>query len=61
MKKTAFLLLSIITFCTQFAIAQKETTVVSIKNPENAPIINKNIYGHFAEHLGRSIYGGFFV
>ncbi|TKK64781.1 alpha-N-arabinofuranosidase [Ilyomonas limi] len=23
--------------------------------------INKNIYGHFAEHLGRSIYGGFYV
>ncbi len=26
-----------------------------------APIISKNIYGHFAEHLGRSIYGGFYV
>jgi len=24
-------------------------------------IINKNIYGHFAEHLGRSIYGGIYV
>ena len=23
--------------------------------------INKNIYGHFAEHLGRCIYGGFWV
>lgn len=23
--------------------------------------INKNIYGHFAEHLGHCIYGGFFV
>jgi alpha-N-arabinofuranosidase len=23
--------------------------------------INKNIYGHFAEHLGRCIYGGFYV
>jgi len=23
--------------------------------------INKNIYGHFAEHLGRCIYGGIFV
>ena len=21
--------------------------------------INKNIYGHFSEHLGRCIYGGF--
>ena len=23
--------------------------------------INKNIYGHFAEDLGRCIYGGFYV
>ena len=23
--------------------------------------INKNIYGHFAEHLGRCIYGGIWV
>jgi alpha-N-arabinofuranosidase len=23
--------------------------------------INKNIYGHFAEHLGYGIYGGFYV
>jgi alpha-N-arabinofuranosidase len=25
------------------------------------PIINKNIYGHFAEHLGYCIYVGFCV
>src|SRR5947208_14435952 len=24
-------------------------------------IINRNIYGHFAEHLGHCIYGGFYV
>lgn len=24
-------------------------------------VINKHIYGHFAEHLGRCIYGGFYV
>ena len=23
--------------------------------------INKNIYGHFSEHLGRCIYGGLYV
>lgn len=60
MKKNTLLLL-IFTFCSQIIVAQKETTVLSITNPENAPTINKNIYGHFAEHLGRSIYGGFFV
>ena len=25
------------------------------------PTINRHVYGHFAEHLGRCIYGGFFV
>ncbi len=30
--------------------------------PDSAKtIINKNIYGHFAEHLGACIYGGFYV
>lgn len=24
----------------------------------SAGVINKNIYGHFSEHLGRCIYGG---
>lgn len=46
---------------TQTIFAQKEATVLSIKSDATAPTINKNIYGHFAEHLGRSIYGGFFV
>lgn len=27
----------------------------------DAPVINKNIYGHFAEHLGRCIYDGLYV
>jgi len=35
----------------------------SIKvNAGNSPsIIRRDIYGHFAEHLGRCIYGGFWV
>jgi alpha-L-arabinofuranosidase len=33
-----------------------------VLKPDNAKdIINKNIYGHFAEDLGRCIYGGFYV
>jgi alpha-N-arabinofuranosidase len=60
MKKVLFLSL-IIALCSQTSFAQKETTVVTIKSTANAPTINKNIYGHFAEHLGRCIYGGFFV
>jgi alpha-N-arabinofuranosidase len=28
---------------------------------DNAPVISKHLYGHFAEHLGHCIYGGFYV
>lgn len=60
MKKLNLLIL-LLSFYNQIIVAQKEATVLSIKKTVNAPTINKNIYGHFAEHLGRSIYGGFFV
>ena len=59
--KKALLIVSVLLFCNQSVFAQKATTIIAIKNNESAPTINKNIYGHFAEHLGRSIYGGFFV
>ncbi len=33
----------------------------TIKLGKTGPVIDKNIYGHFAEHLGRCIYDGIFV
>lgn len=36
-------------------------TKVSFKETEKNTTISKHIYGHFAEHLGRCIYGGFYV
>src|SRR6185295_14808825 len=35
------------------------TLVLRVDQP--GPTINKNIYGHFAEHLGRLIYEGLWV
>lgn len=58
--KKSFLLVLFLAVGTSI-FAQKETTVITLSETEKAPIINKNIYGHFAEHLGRCIYGGFFV
>lgn len=43
-----------------FANAQQKASI-KINKVENAPVISKHIYGHFAEHLGRCIYGGFYV
>ncbi|MDI6045739.1 alpha-N-arabinofuranosidase [Flavobacterium yafengii] len=59
--KKALLILFIFTFCSQVIVAQKETTVLTLKNSNDGPTISKHIYGHFAEHLGKCIYGGFFV
>lgn len=59
--KKILLILFIFTFCTQVIVAQKETTVLTLKNSNDGPTISKHIYGHFAEHLGKCIYGGFFV
>ena len=42
------------------AEAQKSTEI-KLKSNEDAPVISRHIYGHFAEHLGRSIYGGIYV
>lgn len=37
-------------------------TKIKISKPsENAPVISKHIYGHFAEHLGRCIYDGLYI
>ena len=36
-----------------------QTLYVNVKNKKST--INRNIYGHFAEHLGRCIYEGIFV
>ncbi|HEU4573679.1 MAG TPA: alpha-N-arabinofuranosidase [Chitinophagaceae bacterium] len=34
---------------------------VTLHGAASGETINKNIYGHFAEHLGHCIYGGFYV
>lgn len=55
MKKTLlFLALS----CSLYAPAQNR---VDLQASQAKDTISRNIYGHFAEHLGRCIYGGFYV
>lgn len=59
MKKlfTGFVLMT----CGFWHTAMAQQTTVSFIDSGNAPKISKHIYGHFAEHLGRGIYGGFYV
>ncbi|WP_421898666.1 alpha-N-arabinofuranosidase [Marinoscillum sp.] len=44
-----------------FTVSAQEVTRISVQTNGGQHIINKNIYGHFAEHLGRCIYEGFYV
>lgn len=37
----------------------RATVIVNMDIP--GPVISRHLYGHFAEHLGRCIYGGFWV
>lgn len=46
--------------CASIAFAQAPNHVIlDASNPKTQ--VSKHIYGHFAEHLGRCIYGGFYV
>lgn len=54
--------LFLITCLTGLSHIQAQTTArVVVNADQGAYTINKHIYGHFAEHLGRCIYGGFYV
>jgi alpha-L-arabinofuranosidase len=56
--KKLFLTIALFQFVSQIATAQTKITL----NTDLAKTkINKHIYGHFAEHLGRCIYGGIYV
>jgi alpha-N-arabinofuranosidase len=43
------------------ALCAGSQTTIYVNADQGRHTINKNIYGHFAEHLGRCIYGGFYV
>ncbi|GLB52745.1 alpha-N-arabinofuranosidase [Neptunitalea chrysea] len=45
---------------TASSVAQEKASI-TVRKVDDAPVISKHIYGHFAEHLGRCIYGGFYV
>ncbi len=59
-KSVSILTLFILIF-TNFFFAQVAENEIIINTDSVQGKISKNIYGHFAEHLGRCIYGGFWV
>lgn len=58
MKKIGILLISLLI---STAAAQQKKTQITVDVSSLKLRINRNIYGHFAEHLGHCIYGGIWV
>ncbi|MGB5667767.1 MAG: alpha-L-arabinofuranosidase C-terminal domain-containing protein [Maribacter sp.] len=46
---------------TIFAVSYAQENTINFLESSKKTVINKHIYGHFAEHLGRCIYDGFYV
>ena len=59
-RKLFYLLAGFLSLRGSSASAQATIQISGGNNAAN-PVINKNIYGHFAEHLGHCIYDGFYV
>ena len=59
--KQAALLYIIFCINSLLAFGQQEEVKITINADLGKHTISKHIYGHFAEHLGRCIYGGFYV
>jgi alpha-N-arabinofuranosidase len=58
-KLTKFTYACLLSLGSQGLFAQQ--TIVKLHADQPSGIISKHIYGHFAEHLGRCIYDGFYV
>ena len=54
-----FLSAIILIGCTYLESTAQNRIVLDLSKAKDT--INKNIYGHFSEHLGRCIYDGFYV
>lgn len=59
--KSCILILFSFFFSISSVFSQQETAVIFINADQGRYTISKHIYGHFAEHLGRCIYGGIYV
>jgi alpha-N-arabinofuranosidase len=55
------LCLALVSFAAAGMTAQTPTATLTLHADEPGPVINRNIYGQFSEHLGHCIYGGIWV
>ena len=48
-------------FCAALPVFAQQKATVTVHPDQGKQVINKEIYGQFAEHLGTCIYGGLWV
>jgi alpha-L-arabinofuranosidase len=61
MKPFSILLFALLVFFASGRVLSQSRTTLTINSTKGTDTISRNIYGHFSEHLGRCIYGGFWV
>ena len=61
MKFKTYLLISLMVFLTWTICPADSDNVLVVDIDQGESKISRHIYGHFSEHLGRCIYGGFWV
>jgi alpha-L-arabinofuranosidase len=61
MRVVKIVLTSAIVCLFSFAVSAQQSNTITVKANDPNVVISKHIYGHFAEHLGRCIYDGFYV
>src|SRR5580693_1663643 len=59
MKKFNFILTALFVLSSSGLLSQAVTVLLHVTDAKT--VINKNIYGHFAEHLGHCIYNGLYI
>jgi len=60
-KVILFWVISVLVIASSSLAKEKKPASLIVQADKGHEQISKNIYGHFAEHLGRCIYGGFWV
>lgn len=56
-----FAIVFLFVMCSENSQTDDSKIIITVDASQNGPVINRHIFGHFAEHLGFGIYGGIWV
>ncbi len=61
MKRTSLLLLAIVSLTAILQAQKTDEVFINVSADKGTDLISRHLYGHFSEHLGHCIYGGYWV